>query len=453
MQELSGFPYFEVQFTKAGAVFDEGEVAALLDHLTQPAPAAQPVTDLLVMAHGWDNTIEDARLLYRLFFERVRDVLDSGQVAGLDARRFAVMGVLWPSKRFAEQDLIPSGAASIGSPIDDAALRAQLDDLGGVFDRPDADAALERAKQLVPHLEDSQDARREFADVIRSVLPRGAAGIEDASDHFFALPGDAIMERLSNPVPVPAAAAAGGGGGGAADLGDLADPPAGGAAGIGSFFAGVTSAAQNLLNYATYYQMKERAGTVGTQGVNGVLRTLRARRPDLKIHLIGHSFGGRLVTAAAAGPDDQDDQPAVKVDSMTLLQAAFSHNGFALRYDGSHDGFFRRVVTGEMVSGPVVITYTQNDRAVGVAYPLASLIAGQAAAALGDEHDLYGGIGRNGAQHTPEAVAGQLLAVGGAYEFGPRRLYNLNADPFITGHSDVCKNEVAQAVLSAVATT
>jgi hypothetical protein len=443
MQDLSGFPYAEVQYTKDGAVHDTREVAALMQLLEGGS-----VTDLLVIAHGWNNDMDDARSLYRKFFERVRAELDAGRVPAAAGRNYAVLGVLWPSKKFAEKDLIPSGAAGLSSAVTDAALIEQLDDLKGVFTDPAADDKLEQAKKLVPDLEDSRRAREQFADLLRSVLPDAAADDEDASTNLFKLNGDQVMQRLSKPV-LPARPASGEGGGGAARLGDPASP-GGGAAGLGRFFSGIKSAARNLMNFATYYQMKERAGTIGREGLSPLLRDIRTRRPDLKLHLIGHSFGGRLVTAAAAG---RDDQPAVKPDTLVLLQAAFSHHGFAQRFDGTRDGFFRRVVANQMVAGPVVITCTQNDRAVGLAYPLASLIAGQAAAELGDKNDLYGGIGRNGAQKTPEASDGTLLAVGGAYAFQAGALHNLNADQIIHDHSDICKDEVAHALLTAVAGT
>jgi len=63
----------------------------------------------------------------------------------------------------------------------------------------------------------------------------------------------------------------GGMGGAALDM----DDQAGGAASFGDFFSGIKAAAWRLLNYATYYQMKERAGTVG-KAVNGVLGSVRA---------------------------------------------------------------------------------------------------------------------------------------------------------------------------------
>jgi len=90
---------------------------------------------------------------------------------------------------------------------------------------------------------------------------------------------------------------------------------------------------------------------------------------------------------------------------------------------------------------------------VGKAYPLASLIAGQVAADLGDKNDKYGGLGCNGAQKTPEATDGFLLALNKPYHLMAGKLHNLNADAIIKGHSDICHNEVAYAILSAVSGT
>jgi pimeloyl-ACP methyl ester carboxylesterase len=193
--------------------------------------------------------------------------------------------------------------------------------------------------------------------------------------------------------------------------------------------------------------MKSRAGTVGGNGVAVMLTRLRSERPDLRLHLVGHSFGGRLVTAAA------HVLPAnTKAVSMSLLQAAFSHNALSGEFgDGKRKekGFFRAVIADQRVSGPIIITHTKNDRAVGVAYPLASRIAGQNAAALGDQNDPYGGMGRNGAQATEEARNNNatLGLPGTKYSFAPGKVHNVLSD-VITGHSDVARIEVAYAVLS-----
>jgi hypothetical protein len=382
----------------------------------------------------------DARGLYARFFERMRAVIDKGAVAGVGGRRFAVLAVLWPSKKFADQDLIPSGAAGAGSPITDELLKNELDAMKGVFDGKDADATLDKAIRLVAGLEDSAKAQAEFADLLRALLPaRQAADDLDAADAFRSLPGGELIKRLGKPLPL-AQAAPGPGGAAAAT---------GGAAGLGQIFSGIKAGALNLLNLTTYYQMKERAGQVGSQGLNPLLQAIQALPgvAPIKLHLIGHSFGGRLVTAAVAGPEGQTP---LAVDTLTLLQTAFSHYGFAQRYDGVHDGYFRKVMDGRAVRGPGLVSFTKNDLAVGKAYPLASLIAGQAAAALGDENDKYGGIGRNGALKTPEASSGVLLAVGAPYPLSPGKLHNLNADAVIKGHSDICHDEVAYAILAAV---
>jgi hypothetical protein len=443
MSDLRGFPYFEVEFNKTGKIFDPDQVKALTDYLAQGG-----ATDLFVISHGWNNDMADARDLYDRFFTCVRKVLDSGDVAGLGKRKFAIMAVLWPSAKFAEKELIASGAASVGSPITNDFLKEELENMKAVFNTPKARTALDKAKKLVPKLEDSKKARTEFADLLRSILPKKASPDVDGASDFLKLPGDEVFQRLSK--PVPAAGSKPKAGGGAAMIGGGAVRSGGGAAGIGQVFSGIKSGAANLLNLTTYYQMKERSGVVGSTGVNQVLRSIRAQYPKIKLHLIGHSFGGRLVTSAAAGPEDQ---PPVKVDTLTLIQAAFSHYGFSERYDGTNNGFFRRVVTGKLVSGPTLITCTQNDMAVGKGYPLASLLAGQVAADLGDKNDKYGGIGRNGAQKTPEALDGTLLDVGKAYQFKAGKLHNLNADAIIKGHSDICHNEVVYAILNAVSTT
>src|SRR6266540_2536968 len=256
------------------------------------------------------------------------------------------------------------------------------------------------------------------------VVPRPKDTTDDASDQLFALPGDELLDMLSAPMLTltPPTEESGGAAGGVATAAAGAQGQTAGLLDLGS---GIKAGARRFLNFTTYYQMKERAGQVGAGGLNSVLRHLRTHGPAVRLHLIGHSFGGRLVAAAADGPGDA---PAVRIDSLTLLQAAFSHNGFAPRFDGTHDGFFRKIVAERKVAGPIVVTYTVNDKAVGLAYPLSSRLARQQSSALGNANDPYGGIGRNGAVKTPEARGGELLAAGGPYAFAPGAIYNLGAD-------------------------
>ncbi len=195
--------------------------------------------------------------------------------------------------------------------------------------------------------------------------------------------------------------------------------------------------------------MKKRAGTVGQKGVGPMLDRLADNVQ--RIHLVGHSFGGRVVTAAAAASTTD------KLQSMSLLQAAFSHNGFSK----SMNGFFRSVVDKRRIKGPILVTYTSNDRAVGIAYPIASRLSGTVASAFGDANDKFGGLGRNGAQKMDpgEVVPGvdRLLAVGGSYSWQAGRFHNLESSKYIVNpnggdaHGFVTGKEVAWAISRAIA--
>src|SRR5688572_7700974 len=124
MKSIAGIPVFEVEFDKSGKLFAAAQLKELIDHV-----GASGVTDLIVFAHGWNNDTKDARDLYTRYFDEVGQLLRSGQPASLAGRVFAGGVVLWPSKRFTEEELMPGGGASLGS-AQLAAVRAQLKALG-----------------------------------------------------------------------------------------------------------------------------------------------------------------------------------------------------------------------------------------------------------------------------------------------------------------------------------
>ena len=436
---------FDVEFTKDGDAFRQAQADALVAGLGG-------VTDLIVVSHGWNNDMADARALYDELVGNIEKLLDARKAAGspaalkaLAGRTYAVCQVFWPSKKFTDADLIPGGGAVSATKASDKALITVLEALKrdparlGGKDAPAARIkAIDRAIKAVPKLSTSAAARKAFVDALRSTMPKGkgAREIDDGSAGFIKADPEKLFAALSTPVIAPGArtsrggAATLGGGGGAAGLGDLVD--------------GVTAGARRIANFVTYYQMKERAGVVGSRGVAPLLKRCRQAHPALRLHLVGHSFGGRLVTAAAAGlPTNTSDV------TVSPLQAAFSHNAFSADFGKGKPGFYRTVLGDGRVSGPIIITHTKNDRAVGVAYPLASRIANQVAAALGDENDPYGGMGRNGAQHTAEAAGhdATMGKKGTTYAFAPGTVNNLRADTQIKDHGDVRSDAVAWAVL------
>ena len=440
MNDIAGIPYVAACFDKDGAALNKQEVKL-----------PDGTTDVIVVSHGWNNTQEQAEEFYTDLFTNFAAVASDQ----LRDKKIAIVGVIWPSKRFtdvvnaavAEQARGGGAGLATSSTAADETIKAKLDVIATMFDKKAA-KKITAAKNQIGKLESDLAARRKFVDELRSLLDESAANEEDNSALFFKLDGSVMLEKLKMPTPV--VSSGGGGGGGAASLG--AHPKmtaAGGAAGLGDIFSGIKSGAIRFLNYLAYYEMKKRAGTVGQKGVGPMLDRL----PDdvQRIHLVGHSFGCRVVTAAAAASTTD------KIQSMSLLQAAFSHNGFSK----SMNGFFRIVVDNHRIKGPIVITYTPNDHAVGIAYPVASRLAGTVASAFGDANDKFGGLGRNGAQKMEpgEVVQGvdQLLAVNGRYSWQSGRFHNLESSKYIIdpnggdAHMFVTGKEVAWVVSRAMA--
>lgn len=441
---------FDVEFTKDGKVFNEDQVATLVKDLKG--------SDLIVVAHGWNNDVAEATRLYDELLGNVEKLLavrESPQappaLRALVGREFSVCRVFWPSKKFAEEDLIPGGGSASATAANDKALGRALERLaedptrlGDDSTSPERLEAVARAKQLSSHLADP-GAQVEFVEILRGILDPGDASEDDGTAAFFTTDPIQLFEGMGEAVTAPGPDTAGGATsvGAGVDAGD----DAGGAAGVRDLFDGVKAAARRLANLATYLQMKGRAGTVGSQGLAPVLREVRRDR-DVRIHLVGHSFGGRLVTSAATALDP--DTPDV---TLSLLQSAFSHNGLSADFGEGKPGAFRALVADHRASGPIIITHTKKDRAVGIAYPLASRISRQNAAGIGDRNDPYGGMGRNGAQHTSEATGNDtdLSAVGHDYDFASGKVYNLLADDFVSNHGDVKGIQIAYAILSAAA--
>lgn len=201
--------------------------------------------------------------------------------------------------------------------------------------------------------------------------------------------------------------------------------------------AGVVKAG---IEATSYYLMKERAAEVGAGGLAPLVRSLRQVAPATGVHFAAHSFGGRLVTAAAMALGRPDGMP--QVESMMLIQAAFSQFAF------SPQGLYRPVVAERMVRGPIAVTHTVHDKAIGMAYPVASMLKRQNASGLGGPNDPYGGLGANGARglSPEECIHLNLGDLASLEQFLSYPVINLNADRVILGHSDFCKPQVADTL-------
>lgn len=408
---IAGFPFFALAFDKNAKPTAPHEAKELV---AEVAKAGGP-TDLFVMSHGWNNDMEASRALYERVFGQVRKVLDAELVPEMKGRRFALAGVFWPSMKFADSDLIPGGAAGIADE-----LAAQLDDAISVADRAD----VPRLKAIAEGLKKPSaraKALRALRELVASVS--GEKGDPEPSPEQLAELSDEAFLRLLSGRAAPAPL----------------DDEVGGAAGGGGALSGLSDGTRSALGFWTFWTMKRRAGKIGAEGLAPILEKVREAIPRLRIHLAGHSFGARLVTAAA-------DAGSFSPSTMTLMQAAFSHNAF------SPKGAFRKVLTGKKVRGPILVTHSAKDVPVGLAYPIAVRLSFDSTSTLGTKHDKFGGLGRNGAQKTEEAADLVLHGPPKGYSFSaPSRIFNLQADSVILGHGDIAKPELAFAMLSALA--
>lgn len=207
------------------------------------------------------------------------------------------------------------------------------------------------------------------------------------------------------------------------------------------------------LRQLTFWTMKKRAKTVGQQGLHPLLARLQSASPTLHIHLMGHSFGCIVASAAIADAAGISALPRA-IDSCVLLQAAMSLWAFAssIASDESNRGYFESIVSDGKVNGTLIATRSKHDYALGRIYPWAAGVAGQDTFAL----PRYGAIGAFGICGTTNT---EVLAMKGAdetYSMLPGKIYNIDGSTYICkvdgvsgAHSDIAGPEVAHLIWQA----
>ncbi|MFY1632043.1 hypothetical protein ACN27F_01960 [Solwaraspora sp. WMMB335] len=471
IRSLGGLPLWSLRFDSDGDP-DPAAVADLLAGLR-----ARGVTDLVAFAHGWNSDRPVADALYEGFFGLLAD---QARRSGPWAEGLGLVGVHWPARRWPDEPTpdfgpgpvpVPVGAAATNGPprpagtlgrpgLDPATLHALADAF------PTAAPTLRRLAQLL-HTVPTAARVATFAAELRRFATTVAAGFDDSEsaappvDSRSADPpvggrradehGPALPRMLDgDPIEVYARFLDG------LRTSGLSIAPAAvtGAAGLTSPLSGIWYGAREALRQVTYWQMKNRAGVIGRYGLGPVLARLPQVAPGIRVHLVGHSFGARLVSFAAAALPAGAHGP---VRSVTLLQAAFSQFAFApvIPYPGGRAGALAGLPA--RIDGPLTVCYSAHDAALGIFYPLASLAAGDDAAALAAAGQRFGALGFHGARavsaaRDPVAVAGRR----GAYRFAHRGILNVDAAAVVRrggppsgAHSDIVHPELAWLVLAA----
>lgn len=464
MTDIAGWPHWEIQFDKAGNT-DAAARAALIDQITMAE-----LTDLIIMSHGWGASVDQARQMYGQWFGMLPPLLPRGFAA-----RVGTVGVFWPALLWPDEpqpaasDTTAGGAAALPEATVDGTPGAPVAALGGVYGDPGQRQILSQLAALLDGQSPDEQALAQFHDQMRALAATEPQAISeedsgplvmlDENPQTLAARFAAALDQATLQATTGLAAVGDGGQtfdeGGAADLPDitLADTGQAAAGGIGDITSRLWGGAKEALRAFTYWQMKQRAGTVGQQGLGPFLGDLAAQAPNLHLHLIGHSFGARLVSFSLAGLPDRQPSP---VRSLTLLEGAFSHFAFApaLPQDPARSGALKGMM--QRVAGPLLACYSSHDTAVGIFYPTASMTANDDAAGLTDDLMFrWGGIGHDGAQAV-NATTVPLQATGTPYHFAPSQFTNIDASAVVChggppsgAHSDIVHPELGSAMLNA----
>ena len=399
------------------------------ERITQALHANRP-TDVFVFIHGWKGDVNAARQQYAAWMSTLMCQARDLERARANRPGFAplLVGVHWPSLPFGDESFGQGASFGVG----DDAIESAIDDAAqAIAGTPAARAALRTIFEAAQQVEFTPASLPPDVAEAYRILDResglNADGVEGdpGADREAFDPDKAYAQGSRDPASF--------GGGGA------------------------RKALLSPLVQLSFWKMKARAKRVGESGGFALLSSLmQASSPEVRFHLMGHSFGCIAVSASACG-QAQAKLPR-PVHSIVLVQGALSLWSCSDSLPGSPNkaGYFRRLASGGVVAGPIVTTHSRHDMAVGSLYPIAAGVARQVDFAPG-ELPKYGGVGTFGLRGSGLDI--EDLTVGAAdfpYDFRSGRIYNINCDSVIReggppsgAHSDIARPEIGHLVWAA----
>ena len=204
-----------------------------------------------------------------------------------------------------------------------------------------------------------------------------------------------------------------------------------------------------IIRLATVLQMKDRAGVVGAHGVSALLIDI-LKNTTARVHLIGHSYGCKLILSALGF----QELPR-SVYSVLLLQPAISYLCFAVDATGTGlEGGYRGAL--KRVEQSIMTTYSARD------IPLTQFfhLAVRRPSDIGDEqiagapppsrYAALGGFGPGGCDTDCSEV--EMKQIGDLYDLvsNDRMIHVLNGVQVISGHGDVSNNSTWWALYNQV---
>ncbi|MFH8251042.1 alpha/beta fold hydrolase [Microbacterium sp. B2969] len=446
-------PFYAIRFDKFGELASPKTVAELVKRLE-----SNDFTDVIVCAHGWNNIWKDALANYKGFIDRLAEIHARTGVRPTRPYRPLVIGVFWPSTSLVlpwEQGPRIAGQGGGDAEVldewevDDQSVVAESvapGDLAEFYELSEADTL------------DAAGARR-LAELLLSAAGDGEDELPTAATETTV--EDVLDTWREYSQPNAAGKVAPGRGGRRVPADE--DPDAAAEAGREDAGAPVAAGAPDLdpravLRLFTVRTMKDRAGKVGVRGVGDLLRRTMAAAHGAHFHLVGHSYGARVLLNAVARPDGG---PLPPVRSLLLLQPAVNHLCFAeeLAELGGAPGGYRAAL--DRVEQPVLTTFTRHDFPLRKVFHHALFRPGDIGEILvaGDDDpppSIYAALGGYGPRRIPPSPSVTMKEPAGApaeadfYDLtkAAPQVTAINGTALISGHGDVITTATAWALLN-----
>ncbi|MBV9878023.1 MAG: hypothetical protein JO025_25060 [Verrucomicrobia bacterium] len=398
------------------------------------------VSDIFVMSHGWLGDMDGALSQYDAWSKSLLSCRTDAEEIKRRRSGFKplLIGMHWPSKPFGNEGMEGSFAASPAATNSGSTLEAAV-------------------QEWAERLGQSSEVQNELRTILSALttmddseqLPKDVKDAYDRLDLAVGLgsAGESAPPGADRPEFNPQAIYE------AARRDETADLES------GSFASLSWSSLLAPLQILSFYRMKDRARNFGEGGAHRLLLNLQdaGKTGGTRIHLMGHSFGCIVVTGMAAGPT-KDNSRRSPVQSMVLVQGAVSLWAYcdSMKYRPGTPGYFNRLIRSGRCEGPIVTTFSEFDKSVGRAYPLAAGLAQQQAFDV-VELPRYGGIGAFGIQGLDTITTGREMGEPNTeYGFKAGQIYNLDAHAYISGnhgqydaHCDIAHPEVAHVIWQA----
>jgi hypothetical protein len=429
-------PFYVIKFDKQGICVTPKTRA----HLTE-ALAGGTVSDVYLFSHGWNNSPTDAIKRYRGWIEGYQAMHARGGFTLDRPYRPLLIGVVWPSVW-----IVPwwergrEIARAVG--VEDEREAAMVSELAEYV--PEAERERFYALTQVPRLSEAE--AREFIALLASLYGGGDDDIEEVT-------GPSVDDLLASWDLLAQS-------GGATEL-----APEDRGAEIGARQRAEPESAEAAprgpvdgIRLFSVWQMKDRAAAVGGNGVADLLRDVltasgeRSARRAARTHLIGHSFGAKVLLSAICGAG----RPGLvrPVDSLLLLQPAINQYGLADTVPGrARPGGYHAALAH--VAQPILSTFTNDDSPLRDFFHLALRRRddlGEARVTGDEPPSEYAAMGGYGPQGVRSLGVVDIKSPGQDYalEGNAPQVYGVRAHDKIPGHSDISNDYTYWALYSLV---